>query len=75
MLLPLTPFKVNELVKSWAFKDMDSSTLLGESCCTMNVAILLDMLLILPTNGGSSVGIVRSRTQATEFIFIFYGSV
>jgi hypothetical protein len=26
--------------------------------------------LISPTNGGRSVGVVRSRTQATEFFFV-----
>jgi hypothetical protein len=29
--------------------------------------LLLLLLLLLPTSGGRSVGIVRSRTQATEF--------
>jgi hypothetical protein len=29
------------------------------------------LALISPTNGGRSVGIVRSRTQATEFSFFF----
>jgi hypothetical protein len=29
------------------------------------------LALISPTSGGRSVGIVRSRTQATEFFFFF----
>jgi hypothetical protein len=28
--------------------------------------------LISPTSGGRSIGIVRSRTQATEFVFVLY---
>jgi hypothetical protein len=31
------------------------------------------MELTSPTNGGRSVGIVRSRTQATEFSLVFFG--
>jgi hypothetical protein len=31
------------------------------------------LALTSPTNGGRSVGIVRSRTKAPEFVFVFMG--
>jgi hypothetical protein len=30
------------------------------------------LALTSPTNGGRSVGIVRSLAQTTEFLFVFY---
>jgi hypothetical protein len=35
---------------------------------TQHPSIRKRLTLTLPTNGGDSVGIVRSRTQATEFV-------
>jgi hypothetical protein len=34
--------------------------------------ITIVILLTSPTSGGGSVGIVRSRTKHTEFIFLFF---
>jgi hypothetical protein len=38
---------------------------------TQHLAMRKKLVLISPTSGGSSVGIVRSRTQATEFVLFF----
>jgi hypothetical protein len=36
---------------------------------------LQKLALTLPTSGGRSVGIVRSRTQATEFVVFLLGKI
>jgi len=43
--------------------------------CADHVTPLYPQKLALtsPTGGGRSVGIVRSRTEATEFSLVFYG--
>jgi hypothetical protein len=38
---------------------------------TRNTLYPQKLALTLPTSGGPSVGIVRSRTKSTEFLFIF----
>jgi hypothetical protein len=37
---------------------------------TRHPSICKTLVLTLPTRGGRSIGIVRSQTQATEFIYI-----
>jgi hypothetical protein len=43
------------------------------SCWPRGTLYPQKLALTSPTSGGRSVGIVRSRTQATEFIFFFIG--
>jgi hypothetical protein len=38
--------------------------------CTMQKLVLAS-----PTSGGRSIGIVRSRTQATEFLYVYFDAV
>jgi hypothetical protein len=39
---------------------------------TRHPSIRKKLTLTLPKSGGRSVGIVRSRTQATEFVFVLF---
>jgi hypothetical protein len=44
----------------------------GLSCCPRGTCYPQKLAPTSPTSGGRSVGIVRSRTQATEFSFLVY---